>query len=126
MDDLPLDKFPALYKQGRQRDDFGTIWHVEQMGICGIPVEWPLPDLSRYGEYDWPEDFTTGPPSGRQYSGHMCGFDDRWYARGAWITFFEQLQQLHSMENTAESRLSSRQKNAGLFQSQPGGHVMND
>jgi uroporphyrinogen decarboxylase len=99
MDDLPLEKFPALYRQGRNMDEFGTVWNVEWMGICGIPVEWPIADLSRYGEYRWPVDFTAGPPSGRQYSGHMCGFDDRWYARGAWITYFEQLQQLRGMEN---------------------------
>ena len=95
----PLEKFPALYKQGRNADDFGTVWYGEWLGICGIPVEWPIADLSRYDEYRWPEDFTAGPPSGRQYSGHMCGFDDRWYARGAWITYFEQLQQLRGMEN---------------------------
>jgi uroporphyrinogen decarboxylase len=29
----------------------------------------------------------------------MCGFDERWYARGAWITYFEELQQLRGMEN---------------------------
>jgi uroporphyrinogen-III decarboxylase len=29
----------------------------------------------------------------------MEGFDHRWYARGAWITYFEQLQQLRGMEN---------------------------
>jgi len=99
MTDLPIEKFPALYKQGHNYDDFGTGWRVEWMGICGIPVEWPIPDLSRYDEYRWPADFTAGPPSGRQYSGHMAGFDDRWYARGAWITYFEQLQQLRGMEN---------------------------
>jgi hypothetical protein len=99
MEDLPIEKFPALYTQGRHSDDFGTVWHVEWMGICGIPVEWPIPDLDQYDEYEWPADFTAGPPSGRQYSGHMCGFDDRWYARGAWITYFEQLQQLRGMEN---------------------------
>ena len=98
MTDLPLDKFPALYKPGRNRDAFGTVWQVEWAGICGIPVEWPIPDLARYPEYRWPEDFTAGPPAHRQYSGHCCGFDDRWYARGAWITFFEQLQQLRGME----------------------------
>jgi uroporphyrinogen decarboxylase len=27
------------------------------------------------------------------------GFDERWYARGAWIVYFEQLQQLRGMEN---------------------------
>ena len=74
MKDLPLERFPALYKQGRNVDDFGTVWYVEWMGVCGIPVEWPIPDLSRYDEYQWPEDFTAGPPSGRQYSGHMCGY----------------------------------------------------
>jgi hypothetical protein len=29
----------------------------------------------------------------------MAGFDPRWYARGAWITYFEQLQQLRGMQN---------------------------
>jgi len=29
----------------------------------------------------------------------MMGYDGRWYARGAWITYFEQLQQLRGMEN---------------------------
>jgi len=99
MQDLPLDKFPALYKQGHNTDDFGTVWYSEWLGICGIPVGWPIADLNRYDEYRWPEDFTAGPPSGRQYSGHMVGFDDRWYARGAWITYFEQLQQLRGMAN---------------------------
>ena len=41
MKDLPLEKFPALYKPGRNRDDFGTLWYVEWAGICGIPVQWP-------------------------------------------------------------------------------------
>jgi uroporphyrinogen decarboxylase len=99
MADLPVEKYAALYQAGRNVDDFGTVWQVETLGICGIPVEWPIPDLARYDEYRWPEVFTAGPPSGRQYSGHMCGFDDRWYARGAWITYFEQLQQLRGMEN---------------------------
>jgi uroporphyrinogen decarboxylase len=99
MSDLPIEKFPALYKQGFNYDDFGTGWRVEWMGICGIPMEWPIPDLSHYDDYRWPADFTAGPPSGRQYSGHMAGFDERWYARGAWITYFEQLQQLRGMEN---------------------------
>jgi hypothetical protein len=29
----------------------------------------------------------------------MVGYDSRWYARGAWITYFEQLQQLRGMQN---------------------------
>jgi len=99
MDDLAIESYPALYKAGRNTDDFGTLWQSEQLGICGIPVEWPISDLSRYDDYRWPEVFTAGPPAGRQYSGHMCGFDDRWYARGAWITYFEQLQQLRGMQN---------------------------
>lgn len=99
MADLPVAQFPALYKQGRNGDDFGTVWQSETLGICGIPVDWPIKDLTRYDEYRWPDDFTAGPPRGRQYSGHMLGFDDRWYARGAWITYFEQLQQLRGMEN---------------------------
>ena len=99
MEDMHQDDYPALYKGGRNLDDFGTLWHGEWKGICAIPVDWPIKDLSRYDEYEWPEDFTAGPPDGRLYSGHMVGYDDRWYARGAWITYFEQLQQLRGMEN---------------------------
>jgi len=99
MQDLPLEEFPAVYKKGRNTDDFGTVWFSEWQGVCGIPIEWPIRDLDHYGDYHWPKPFTAGPPSGRLYSGHMMGFDDRWYARGAWIAFFEQLQQLRGMEN---------------------------
>jgi uroporphyrinogen decarboxylase len=99
MADLPPEKSNPQYRQGLNVDDFGTVWRVEWPGICGISVRWPIPDLARYDEYLWPRDFMAGPPAGRQYSGHMCGFDGRWYARGAWITFFEQLQQLRGMEN---------------------------
>jgi hypothetical protein len=99
MTDLPVEKFPPFYQAGRHRDDFGTLWQVERAGVCGIPMEWPIADLDHYEDYRWPADFPAGPPPGRQYSGHMCGFDDRWYARGGWITYFEQLQQLRGMEN---------------------------
>jgi uroporphyrinogen decarboxylase len=99
MSDLPGERFPPQYKKGLNRDDFGTLWRVEWEGVCGIPVDWPVKDLGRYAEYEWPGDFPAGPPAGRQYSGHMCGFDERWYARGGWFTYFEQLQQLRGMEN---------------------------
>jgi uroporphyrinogen decarboxylase len=98
MKDLPIDEYPVLYKKGDQADDFGIIWHNQWDGICGIP-EGAIKDLTRYGEYKWPAPFTAGPPQGRLYSGHMAGFDDRWYARGGWIVFFEQLHYLHGMEN---------------------------
>ena len=97
--DLTVERFSPQYKQGLNRDDFDTLWRAEWTGICGIPVDWPIRDLDSYGEYRWPEDFPAGPPSGRQYSGHMCGFDERWYARGGWFTYFEQLQQLRGMES---------------------------
>jgi uroporphyrinogen-III decarboxylase len=75
------------------------MWQVETEGVCGIPVVWPIADLSRYDSYQWPDVFEAGPPTGRLYSGHMAGYDERWYARGAWITYFEQLQQLRGMQN---------------------------
>jgi uroporphyrinogen decarboxylase len=99
MPDLPPEEYPPIYRAGLHADDFGTVWHAKWLGISGIPVEWPIPDLDRYYQYRWPNGFTVGPPKGRLYSGHMLGFDDRWYARGAWITVFEQLQQLRGMEN---------------------------
>jgi len=99
MADLPVERFPPQYEKGLNRDDFGTLWRVEWLGICGIPVDWPLKELTRYAEYRGPEDFPAGPPAGRQYSGHMCGFDERWYARGGWFSYFEQLQQLRGMES---------------------------
>jgi uroporphyrinogen decarboxylase len=99
MKDLPIEEFPAVYKKGRNIDDFGTVWYSEWLGVCGIPVEWPISNLDRYDDYKWPKMFDAGPPAGRLYSGHMMGYDDRWYARGAWITYFELLQQLRGMEN---------------------------
>jgi len=97
--DQPPERWSPQYRRGLNVDDFGTVWRVEWPGICGIPVGWPIPDLDRYEEYLWPKDFMAGPPAERHYSGHMCGYDARWYARGAWIVYFEQLQQLRGMEN---------------------------
>ncbi len=96
--DMLSDDFPALYKEGLNYDDFGTLWNGSVKGLCGIPVEWPLEDWNSYGDYKWP-DFDTGPPQSRLYSGHMEGVDDKYYSRGAWITFFEVMQQLRGMEN---------------------------
>ena len=45
MQDLPLEDFPAVYKKGRNTDDFGTVWFSEWLGVCGIPIEWPISDL---------------------------------------------------------------------------------
>jgi hypothetical protein len=98
MQDLPREDYPALYKKGQHADDFGVVWHCEWDGICGIP-HGPIKDLSAYNDYQWPEPFSVGAPSGRLYSGHMEGFDDRWYARGGWIVFFEQLHYLRGMDD---------------------------
>ena len=37
-----MEEYPPLYKHGLQQDDFGTMWRVNRMGICGIPVAWPM------------------------------------------------------------------------------------
>ncbi|MGA9118387.1 MAG: uroporphyrinogen decarboxylase family protein [Bacteroidota bacterium] len=97
-EDLKRENFPPLYKLGRNYDDFGTLWSVEHEGICGIPIGLPLEDWSKYESFAWPE-FSAGPPKARQYSGHLAGFNEEYYARGAWITTFEQMQQLRGMEN---------------------------
>jgi uroporphyrinogen decarboxylase len=98
LEDLPVEDYPALYKKGRQKDDFGTVWNVEWNGICGIPVEYPIKELNAFRNYQWPEVFSVGQPTNRQYSGHMVGGEGLWYPRGAWITYFEQMQQLIGME----------------------------
>jgi len=98
--DLPKEKLPPLYKLGTNRDDFGTVWKVTEEGRCGIPVEYPIKDdFSNYDSYKWPEPFKAGVPAYRLYSGHMQGKSDDYYARGAWVTFFEQIQQLYGFEN---------------------------
>lgn len=98
--DLPREKLPPLYKQGKHYDDFGTLWFVTVEGRCGIPVEYPInSDFSDYDNYKWPEVFDAGVPRFRLYSGHMSGKSDEYYARGAWIVFFEQMQQLAGFEN---------------------------
>ena len=96
--DMRKENFSPIYKSGRNYDEFGTLWHVVVEGMSGIPVEFPLDDWAKYPDYIWPE-FSAGPPKARQYSGHMEGKNEDYYARGAWITFFEQMQQLRGMEN---------------------------
>lgn len=98
LDDLPIENYPALYKKGKQEDSFGTVWSVKQNGICGIPIEHPIKDLNKFREYQWPDVFSAGQPDYRQYSGHMVDGKGEWYPRGAWITYFEQMQQLIGME----------------------------
>jgi uroporphyrinogen decarboxylase len=95
--DMSRENYPPLYKAGMNYDDFGTLWRVEIEGMSGIPVDFPLKDWDNYVNYSWP-DFSAGPPKARQYSGHMEGKGEDYYARGAWITFFEQMQQLRGME----------------------------
>jgi len=98
--DLPREKLPPLYKLGKHLDDWGTLWYVTEEGRCGIPIEYPIkPDLSDYDNYKWPEIFSAGVPKYRLYSGHMTGLSKDYYARGGWIVFFEQMQQLVGFEN---------------------------
>ena len=98
--DLPREQLPPFYKPGKHYDDFGTLWYVTVEGRCGIPIEYPIkPDLSDYKNYRWPEVFSAGVPKYRLYSGHMSGKSNEYYARGAWIVFFEQMQQLVGFEN---------------------------
>jgi uroporphyrinogen decarboxylase len=98
--DLPAEKLPPLYKPGKNYDDWGTGWFVTVRGRCGIPIDYPIkPDLSDYDNYRWPEVFGAGVPKYRLYSGHMSGKSDAYYARGGWIVFFEQMQQLVGFDN---------------------------
>ncbi len=98
--DLPREKLPPLYKLGKNRDDWGTLWEVTEEGRCGIPVDHPIKaDFSNYGDYQWPEVFSAGVPRYKLYSGHMTGKSNDYYARGGWIVFFEQMQQLVGFEN---------------------------
>jgi len=97
--DLPKSMLPPLYREGLNTDEFGTVWKVTEAGRCGIPAEVPIAeDWSNYTNYEFPPVFIVGPPAYRLYSGHMAGQSDAYYARGGWIVFFEQLQQLHGME----------------------------
>jgi uroporphyrinogen decarboxylase len=99
--DLPREALPPLYKLGTQPDEWGTTWRVTVEGRCGIPIQHPIAaDWSNYDRYRWPPIFSAGVPRYRLYSGHMAGTSDAYYARGGWITFFEQLQQLHGFEAT--------------------------
>lgn len=99
--DLPRDKLPPLYKHGTHMDAFGTTWWVTVEGRCGIPITFPLageePD---YDGYRWPDVFPAGVPKFRLYSGHMKGESPGYYARGGWIVFFEQMQQLRGFDAT--------------------------
>ena len=91
--DLAPEDYPPQYKKGSHADGFGTVWFGEKLGICGIPKEYPLADLDNYASYKWPE-FDVGTPSHKLYSGHVNNSNKRYYARGGWIVYFEQAQQL--------------------------------
>lgn len=106
--DLPPEKLPALYKYGEHHDEFGTLWKVTCQGRCGIPIAYPIAtDWSNYSDFRWPV-FSAGVPKHRLYSGHMAGDDSSYYARGGWITFFEQMQQLHGFEVTLIDLITDR------------------
>jgi len=96
--DLPKEKLPPYYKKGRNKDGFGVVWESSEDGEYGLPVEKPLSDWSKYKSFVWP-DFEVKPPVYRLYSGHMVGKDPRWYSRGGWITFFENMQELRGFED---------------------------
>ncbi len=99
--DLPREKLPPLYKKGTNVDAFGTTWWVTDEGRCGIPIKFPIAeDWSNYTRHQWPAGFDAGPPTYRLYSGHMKGESPDYYARGGWIVFFEQLQQLRGFDST--------------------------
>jgi uroporphyrinogen decarboxylase len=95
--DLPPEEYPPYYRRGKNYDGFGTLWSSETMGEFGVPLEMPLSDWENYDAYVWP-DFPIQPVTARLYSGHMCHpageKNPYFYARGGWITFFEQMQQL--------------------------------
>jgi hypothetical protein len=98
--DLPQDKLPPIYKKGVNRDEFGTVWSVPEDGRAGIPVEFPIAEnWENYKDFCWPV-FSAGVPKYRLYCGNMSGTSGEYYARGGWITFFEQMQQLHGFEAT--------------------------
>lgn len=118
--DLPREKLPPIYKKGRNRDEFGTVWEVAEDGRAGIPVEYPIAeDWTNYEDYKWPI-FSAGVPKYRLYCGNMSGASGDFYARGGWITFFEQMQQLHGFEATlmdlAEDRKEIHQLRDDLLQ----------
>ncbi len=96
--DLPREKLPPYYRKGRNKDGFGVVWESSEDGEYGLPVEKPLSDWSNYPSFVWP-DFEVRPPVYRLYSGHMVGKDPRWYSRGGWITFFENMQELRGFED---------------------------
>ncbi|TFG61511.1 MAG: hypothetical protein E4H36_10290 [Spirochaetales bacterium] len=110
--DLKPENYPPYYRKGRGYDGFGTLWETETMGEYGVPVEMPFSDWKNYGSYKWP-DFEIKPVTARLYSGHMChpGKEKSpdFYARGGWIQFFEEMQQLRGftqvlMDLAEESR----------------------
>lgn len=96
--DLKPENYPPYYRRGGGCDGFGTLWETETMGEYGVPVEMPFASgWENYDEYEWP-DFEIKPPTARLYSGHMAhppeGKSEDYYARGGWIQFFEEMQQL--------------------------------
>lgn len=92
------EQYPAMYRVGYSKDEFGTQWRCLEGGLKGTPVGFPLADWEAYDSYQWPE-LLVGTPAYCIHSAHLEGNDERWYARGGVIKFFEQMEQLRGMED---------------------------
>jgi len=91
--DMTPEEYPPYYKKGEGYDGFGTLWACSEDGEYGVPKEVPFASWDRYDDYQWP-DFEIKPAAKHLYSGHMDGPSEEYYARGGWLTFFEEMQQL--------------------------------
>ena len=91
--DMLPEEYPPYYRRGEHCDGFGTLWSCSEDGEYGVPKQVPLENWDDYEAYQWP-DFEIKPVKKHLYSGHMDGPSEDYYARGGWITFFEQMQQL--------------------------------
>ncbi len=98
LEPLPEEKWPICYRPGTHKDAFGTVWLVEQSGWLGRAIDFPLLKWENYRNFRWPEPKKCQLP-GRFYTAALSGTDDRHFARGSWISFFEILKKLRGPQN---------------------------
>ncbi len=89
------DLGPA-YSEGTHKDEWGTVWRVEQAGMIGIVQDVPLPDWDQMDSLVFPP--LPGWSSENTQAGSQVAPRD-WYAFGWGFALFERLQQLRGYEN---------------------------
>ena len=92
-----------LDAQGRyeelRRDEWGVLWRQLIFGVAGHPVERPLDDWSRLGQYRAPEVPASSGPAFEQEREQARQHQQHYFLKSGWISLFEVLHAVRRFED---------------------------